>query len=60
MDIWYLKTQNVTYKMITGARFKDNDGVKWWDKLSRLSAYYWVFNDGNGTGMCMTITYTPR
>ena len=46
--------------MITGFRFKDETGETWWESGKNMPAYFWVFRNGNGTGVCMTITYTPR
>ena len=46
--------------MITGFQFKDENGETWWEKRKNLPAYYWIFNDYNGSGICITFTYTSR
>jgi hypothetical protein len=43
--------------MLTGICFHDENGESWFEKTTTISAYSWMFNNGNGTGCCLIFTY---
>jgi hypothetical protein len=44
--------------MIRGFQYHDAGGVFWYEKYSRLKDYSWVWNDQNGTGVCLRFDFT--
>jgi len=46
--------------MLSGVHFRDNDTNYWFERSKWFKSYYWVFNDGHGTGCCLILRYDPR